>query len=215
MLSDAVLSRTGDEDLDLDDVEQAELITYLTGHVEIDASAFSGAVALYGEENDNTLIGGSGDDYLVGGAGSDNTLTAKGTANNQIIGGAGSDDILNGGPGQNLLIGSTGGGDVITTGSGSSHVYTPDGNDTINAQSGNAIVYVFGGGDSVNTGSATSDSVLHPGDTGTVASDFVAPTGGDPWAFPQLPAVQNSTLPTGPTSQGQWIQYRVGQWRGD
>lgn len=207
VLSDAVLSRGGDGNLDLDEIEDAEFTTSIVGNVKIDATSFSGAVALYGEGNDDTLIGGSGDDYLIGSSGSGNTLTANGSADNQLIGGAGSSDTLNGGPGQNLLVGSTGGSDVITTGSGTSHVYTPGGHDTINAQNGNAVVYEYGTGDTANIGSSASDTVLTPGAAGTTASDFVALAGNDPWSFPSLPAVQTSTLPTGGDTQGQWIEY--------
>src|SRR5581483_1882511 len=174
-LTDTSLQRTGSPSIVLSNVRRAVLTGILSGSSHIDASAFTGTVALYGQGNGNTLIGGSGSDYIFGGSGSGNVLTGNGTLDNQIIGGAGFSDTIHGGPGNNLLVGSSGGSDTITVGSGGNHVYTPGGNDTVNAQTGNAIIYLMGSGNVVHTGTSTTDQVLHPGDAGTVASDFVAP----------------------------------------
>ncbi|HZZ44157.1 MAG TPA: right-handed parallel beta-helix repeat-containing protein [Tepidisphaeraceae bacterium] len=205
-LGNALFSRSGALDLDLVAISQANLTTSPFGNTQINASAFSGAVALYGQGNGNILIGGSGSDYLVGGAGSNNHLIGNGAIGNQLVGGTGSSDILTGGPGQSLLVGSTGGHDTITTSTGASHIYTPGGNDTINAQTGGAIIYSNGSGNVISTGSSTTDQILHPGDQGTTSADFAAPPS-DPWSFPALPTIAANTLPTGPNTQGQWIEY--------
>src|SRR5581483_552697 len=70
----------------------------------------------------------------------------------------------------------------------------------------NAIIYLMGSGNVVHTGTSTTDQVLHPGDAGTVASDFVAPAPnlGD---LPQPSSTTAPTLPTGSASQGQWVEY--------
>ena len=190
------------------------LATALSGGVTINAAAFTEAQAALGEGagNNNMLIGGGGSDYILGGSGTGNTLVGNGRANNQLIGGSGSSDSIEGGGAgsENLLVGSSGGGDVITGGK-AGHVYTPGNNDTVNVQAGNAIVYAAGAGEVVNTGGSSSDHVLHPGAcrNGRIRLHSVA--GGGPWFFAQLPSLADlgsvSTLPNGPDSQGQWIQY--------
>ncbi len=204
-LSNSTLQRSGATNLSFSGIIQASLTAGLLGGAHIDASAFTGTIALFGQGSNNTLVGGSGSDYIVGGAGSGNVLTGNGAQDNQIIGGTGSSDTITGGPGNNVLVGSSGGHDTITSALGASHVYTPGGNDTINVQTGKAIVYVSGTGNTVNTGSSTTDQVLHPGDSGTVTSDFTAPT---PYigAFAQAPSAPAATLPTNSATTGQWVE---------
>ena len=79
----------------------------------IDVSAYSGSASLFGEGDDDTLIGaggptsldgGEGNDVLIGGAKSD-SLTG-GSGRDLLIGGSGADN-LNGGAGDDILIGDT------------------------------------------------------------------------------------------------------------
>jgi len=205
-LRDTLLQRAGAADLTLSGIAQANLAAG-PGGATINAAAFTGNSALFGQGNGNTLTGSSGSDYIVGGSGTGNTLVGNGTTNNELIGGTGSGDTIQGGSGENLLVGSAGGGDTITTGAGANHVYTPGANNVINAQGGNAIIYVGSSGNTVNTGTSTSDQVLHPGDSGTIASDFTAPVTTDLWEFPAWSAIPAATLPTGTPGPGQWVQY--------
>ena len=211
-LTNTTLQRSGSSNLTMANIGQVSLTTVLRGGVTINADAFTGQLALFGEGNNNLLIGGTGSDYILGGSGTGNTLVGNGATNNQILGGSGASDTLDGGGAGsvNMLVGSAGGGDLITGGAGTSHIYTPGNGDTVNVQAGHAIVYAAGTGETVNIGGSTTDQVLHPGDAGTVPSDFTAPAA-VPWIFPQLPAVNDlgivSTLPTGPASQGQWVEY--------
>jgi parallel beta-helix repeat protein len=199
--------QSGGHTLGLLGIGQADLTAAAGGNANISASVFTGNVALFGQGNSNTLAGGSGSDYIVGGAGTNNTLIGNGTIDNQLVGGTGTADIIEGGAGQNVLVSSNGGGDTITTGSGGSHVYTPGNNNTIHAEGGNAIVYVSSSGDTVDTGTSTTDQILHPGQLGTVASDFVAPTTSDLWVFPANPVVPAATLPAGTATLGQWVEF--------
>ena len=206
-LSNTLFQRAGAANLILEGIDRADFGAFLGGGANINASAFTGNTALLGQGNNNTLVGGSGSDYIVGGTGAHNVLTGNGTANNQIVGGSGSNDTIQGGPGENLLVSSNGGGDSITTGAGQSRVYTPGNNNTINAQGGNSIIYLATTGNTVNIGASTTDQIVHPGDPGTVASDFIAPSTTDLFEFPALPASPAATLPTGTAPPGQWVQY--------
>ncbi|MFN7222751.1 MAG: Hint domain-containing protein [Paracoccaceae bacterium] len=62
----------------------------------LDASAYSGAVTLFGNSGDDVILGGSGNDSLDGGAGNDT-----------LDGGQG-DDTLDGGTGNDVLYGGSG-----------------------------------------------------------------------------------------------------------
>lgn len=82
----------------------------------------AGDAYLYGEDGNDTIIGGGGSDWLFGGAG-DDQLRARGE-NDVLVGGAGA-DLLAGGDGRDILIGGTGadriagrdGEDVLIAGS--------------------------------------------------------------------------------------------------
>lgn len=80
----------------------------------IDASAFSGAIVLVGDEGDDTLIGGTGADSLDGGAG-DDLLIGQG-GNDTLSGGAG-DDVLDDTPASASLNGGLGADTLRVTGS--------------------------------------------------------------------------------------------------
>jgi Ca2+-binding RTX toxin-like protein len=62
------------------------------GSHTLDASAFSGATMLTGNEGDDILIGGSGADVLRGGLGNDRLTGNRG--NDLLDGGAGSDEVV-------------------------------------------------------------------------------------------------------------------------
>ena len=202
-----VLFQNGADSLTLVGIDRADLTTAPGGNANVNAAAFTGNSSLFGQGNNNTLTGGSGSDYLVGGPGTNNTLIGNGLTGNELVGGTGAADIIQGGPGQNVLVSSTGGGDTITTGSGLSHVYTPGNNNAIHAENGNAIVYVSSSGDTVSTGTSTTDQILHPGQLGTVASDFVAPSTTNLFEFPPNPVAPAATLPTGAATPGQWVEF--------
>lgn len=80
----------------------------------IDASAFSGAVVLIGDEGHDTLIGGTGADSLDGGA-KDDLLIGRG-GNDTLSGGAG-DDVLDDSPASASLSGGAGTDTLRVTGS--------------------------------------------------------------------------------------------------
>ena len=205
-LTNTLLQR-GAASLQLVGIGQADLTAAPGGNATINASAFTGNVAIFGQGNNDTLTGGSGSNYIVGGPGTGNTLIGDGATDNELIGGTGSGDTIMGGAGEYKLVSSGGGGDSITTGSVKCHIYTPGSNNTIHVENGNAVVYVNSSGNTVDTGTSTTDQILHPGDSGTVASDFTAPTTSDLWEFPANPVIPAATLPTGTATLGQWVEF--------
>jgi len=97
-LNDAAATPTIDQ---LVSIEEAWLIGG-SGNNVLDASGFTGAVALFGGRGHDLLIGGPQSDYLDG----DSGRTVQG-GNDTLRGGSG-DDILLGGPGDDSLVGDTG-----------------------------------------------------------------------------------------------------------
>jgi Ca2+-binding RTX toxin-like protein len=130
-----------------------------------DGSLYAGPVLLYGQQGDDTLIGGAhadvldgggdGNDHLEGGEGNDKLMDGRfilGQGGNDILVGSASADHLEGGPGNDTLTGKNG-DDVLLGG---------DGNDTFIAtgvfETDGADQMVGGDGiDSVTYASRASD----------------------------------------------------------
>ncbi len=185
-----VVAETGDADMTLTDVELTGLGTDVLASVEIaqltggaganviDASAFTGALALLGAGGDDRLIGGVGNDFLNGGSGRD-TLTSN-DGNDTLIGGAGRDlmdggngnDFLNGQGSGDTLIGSAG-DDLLVGGVGVDSLLGRDGNDTLRGGDGDDILN-GGAGNDVLFGEAGNDGLA-----GFTGSDFANGGAGD------------------------------------
>lgn len=122
----------------------------------------------YGEDGNDTLIGGSHHDLLYGGDG-DDILDGRG-GNDRVHGHSGADRIT-GGPGDDYLAGYSGndtvragfGDDTVSGGSGGDRVYGDQGDDVVNAGSGADFVYGGSGQDILRGG--TGDDVIK-GDAG-------------------------------------------------
>ncbi len=118
------LIETGDADFELSDSALTGLGNDLVIGIEravlrgggsdnrIDASSFSGAVALLGFGGADTLLGGASNDRLRGAAGRD--LLIGGPGNDALFGQGSSGDTLEGGPGADLLDGGSGGDRLIS-----------------------------------------------------------------------------------------------------
>ncbi|HET9427466.1 MAG TPA: calcium-binding protein, partial [Allosphingosinicella sp.] len=91
---------------------------------------------LYGDTDDDIIVGGAGRDKLFGGAGLD--VIGGGTGNDSLDGGDGNDQI-NGGDGNDNFVGGAG-DDVIGGGSGDDYIVGEDGSDTIDGGDGHDIV---------------------------------------------------------------------------
>lgn len=89
------------------------------GDDQLISKSKKGSMFFWGEEGNDTLIGGVGDDYLDGGTGN---------------------DLLKGGLGNNILIGGHG-NDRISDGPGASTVYTGPGHNTVHLSNGDDKVY--------------------------------------------------------------------------
>ncbi len=111
--------------------------------------------AAYGEQGDDTLIGGSGSDLLRGGAGKDwlegraaNDALYGDVGNDTMQGGDG-DDHLFGGDGDDHLDGSAG-SDTLEGGQGNDGMYGGDGRDFLFGQEGNDWLYGGAGNDELD-----------------------------------------------------------------
>ncbi|MBR3747793.1 MAG: hypothetical protein IKN27_12615, partial [Selenomonadaceae bacterium] len=98
------------------------LSDYDAGIKKVDASALKKAIEIFGNKNDNTMIGGTGADYLAGGAGND---TIDGGAGNDILSGGSGNDSLSGGAGKDTLYSGT--GNNTLTGGASTDVFFYEG----------------------------------------------------------------------------------------
>ena len=86
---------------------------------KVDASAFKKNIEIFGNKNDNTILGGTGADYLAGGAGND---TINGGDGNDILYGNTGNDSLNGGAGKDTLYSGTG-NNTLTGGAGKDNFF--------------------------------------------------------------------------------------------
>ncbi len=123
-----------------------------TGNNQLDATAFSGSVNLYGLAGNDTLIAGLAADVLVGGDGND---VLQGNAGNDTVLAGSGRDFLIGGDGDDRLLGQGGSGDTLTGGNG---------NDTLDGGTGTDILVESGDVNITLTNSSLSglgtDSVL-------------------------------------------------------
>ena len=124
---------------------------------------------IYGDYDDNTLIGGDGDDGLYGGGGDD--VLDGGLGNDQVDGGEGS-DILLGGYGDDELLGRYG-DDTLDGGVGNDTLIGEYGADTLIGGDGNDTLY-GGAGDDLLFGGADDDIVV-----GGYGADLLSGGSGD------------------------------------
>ncbi len=116
------------------------------GNDHLDASTSQAAVQLYGDDGNDTLIGGMSDDILVGGGGND-TLTG-GAEYDRLYGGEGHDRLY-GGTGNDVLKGEAG-DDVAEGGEGNDYVAGYAGDDLLSGGDGNDTLTGGEGHDRVN-----------------------------------------------------------------
>ncbi|MES9822807.1 MAG: LamG-like jellyroll fold domain-containing protein [Candidatus Thiodiazotropha endolucinida] len=112
---------------------------------------------LYGEDDDDYILGNAGNDDLYGGNGRD---TIDGGADNDTISGGNHEDTIYGGLGDDYIDGDSGrdyidggeGNDTIYGGTYGDTVYGGIGNDYISAQTGHDTVYGGDGDDTIYGG---------------------------------------------------------------
>lgn len=121
----------------------------------------------YGNDGDDTLIGGSGKDHIGGGDGNDRLFGNGG--DDLLVGGHG-DDLVDAGDGNDKVYGISG-ENVINSGSGSDLVYGGTGRDTIHGGTGHDELYGNGGDDNVNGGIGNDVLGGHTGDDTLVGGD--------------------------------------------
>ena len=114
----------------------------------------------YGNEGDDTLIGGSGEDHIGGGDGNDRVIGNE--ASDVLVGGNG-DDRIDGGAGDDKVFGISG-LNVIDAGDGEDLVYGGTDADTINGGAGNDELYANEGDDDIDGGSGNDVVGGHSGD---------------------------------------------------
>jgi len=131
-----------------------------SGDDVIDLTASAYGFDSYGEEGDDTLIGGSGYERLDGGIGND---TLKGNSGFDDLYGEAGDDILEGGDWSDSLFGGIG-ADKLYGGESNDELHGGDGNDLLYGDS--ATPAAGGAGDRLY-GDAGTDA-LHGGDAGDV-----------------------------------------------
>lgn len=163
-LTDTDLATSIGANVTLSEVSQVRMATMHGSH-NLDASAFSGSVFMYGGSGSSTLLGGSGENYLDGGTGAatliggsgSNVLVALNGQGSTIYGGAGSNliygspylDTIYGGAGSNRIYGEGGGDflyggpadDVIVAGSGNTTILGNGGSDILVAGDGDNVIY--------------------------------------------------------------------------
>lgn len=95
-------------------------------------------VTLYGDENDNNLVGGIENEILLGYEGNDTLIGNEGT---DVLVGSVGNDSLSGGEDDDLLIGNEG-NDTIEGGSGKDNILPGSGTNTIDGGAGiDAVIY--------------------------------------------------------------------------
>jgi len=134
--------------------DQAEGGGILRGFEAVDASAASGAVAIFGAAGANHLIGGAHADFLSGGAGNDT-----------LVGGAGADTLLGGD-----------GNDFIIPGAGADYMEGGPGRDTVSYADATTRVSISLAGIGLGSLGAAGDTLI--GFEGAIGSNFADTIGG-------------------------------------
>jgi subtilisin family serine protease len=98
---------------------------------------------IFGDENDNVLVGTPGNDVICAGGGND-TIQA-GLGNDTVYGGN-DGDTINGGPGQDRIFAGSG-GDRLIGGDGVDRLFGEDGGDVVNGGGGSDVLQGGRGGD--------------------------------------------------------------------
>ncbi|MEM7785480.1 MAG: hypothetical protein AAF623_19190 [Planctomycetota bacterium] len=112
----------------------------------------------WGNEGNDTFLGGSNDDLLVGGAGDDNLF---GDGGDDIIIGLGGNDGILGGDGDDQLFGSEGENTIFGE-AGDDWVYGGEGNDILGGNEGADWIIGLGGDDRIETGSGGVAGSIDP-----------------------------------------------------
>lgn len=121
----------------------------------------------YGNNGNDTLIGGTGKDQFGGGDGNDQLIGKDG---DDLLAGGRGDDRIDAGNGDDKVYGVSG-ANVIDVGGGNDLVYGGTDGDTINGGAGNDQLYSNGGDDTVNGGSGNDVIGGHTGDDTLVGGD--------------------------------------------
>ncbi|HET6572089.1 MAG TPA: calcium-binding protein [Fimbriiglobus sp.] len=129
----------------LSSVERAEL-TGGNSPNSIYARDYTGATAIHGGNQTDTVVGGHGDDSLAGDAGNDelfgnegnDTLDSTNSGNALMDGGSGN-DLLIGGNGKDSMIGGDG-NDTLRGGNGADTLLGQAGDDVLEGEGGNDVV---------------------------------------------------------------------------
>ena len=161
-------------------------------------SGGTGNDTIYGQDDDDTLLGGDGNDVLDGGLDNDSLLGEAGTDslvgghgddvldggadNDTLFGGDGSDTLL-GGTGDDVLDGdnafSTGAADLISGGDGNDEIIGDVGNDTLSGDAGNDTIYAGADDDLIDGGTGSDLLFGEAGDDAIIVDQGDTAFGGD------------------------------------
>jgi Ca2+-binding RTX toxin-like protein len=122
---------------------EAFVLAGSNGNDFVDASAAVYNNTIYGNDGDDTFLGGSVNDYLYGGSGLD--LLVGGAGNDYLFGNEGNDS-LDGNDGSDFIYGDTG-EDSLNGGIGDDNLFGEDGNDLLIGDDGNDYLYGGNGND--------------------------------------------------------------------
>lgn len=135
---------------------------YAANLTKADASAVTKAINIFGNKNNNMIIGGKGADYLAGGAGND---TLSGGAGADILSGGTGNDSLNGGAGNDSLYSGTG-TNTLTGGAGSDRFFYEGGNLTITDYEAGEKIKISG--DKISKSTVTGGNVVFTTGKGSI-----------------------------------------------
>ncbi len=148
-----------DREFDAEDV-LAIIVTAYDGHDLIWADqSFNGYLVAYGDQGNDTLIGGSAPNFLFGGEGED--LLSGGPWRDRLDGGAGDDQLY--GQGYDDRLDGGLGDDDLFGGAGNDELNGDDGNDLLRGGSGADDLYGDGGEDDLDGGYDGSVDALYGG----------------------------------------------------
>jgi Ca2+-binding RTX toxin-like protein len=122
---------------------EAFVLAGSNGNDFVDASAAIYNNTIYGNDGDDTFLGGSVNDYLYGGSGLD--LLVGGAGNDYLFGNEGNDS-LDGNDGGDFIYGDKG-EDSLNGGIGDDNLFGEDGNDLLIGDDGNDNLYGDSGND--------------------------------------------------------------------